>query len=292
MADYLKRYIHEDGAFKATVVSTTLIGRELFKTFNPTPDSLTLLTQAASGSLLLTSALLKSEGTLMVKAKGDGPVESLIAEANTSGQVRATLGETNLVVEAARNTLFGQAVGDGTLTIARKLVRANEPSQGVVPLVNGELAENLAHYLFQSEQVRSGIRLGVKLDAEHGVAGAGGVLIQALPDADPNLIFVIEERLAEMSSFGDLFSTVDAHAAVTDYLFSDMPIKWLRTTEVTYSCSCDRRRILQVLAAMPRTDIAELLSSKETVKLECSFCHKDYPVGEEDLQVILDMKSA
>ncbi|MDJ0837445.1 MAG: Hsp33 family molecular chaperone HslO [Acidobacteriota bacterium] len=289
MADYLKRYIHEDGQFKIAVVSLTGVGRDLFQTLSPSPGVLQLVTNAAGGAALLASNL-KDQGIINIKFDGDGPLGSVTAEANTLGEVRSTAQIPDLVVEGPGG-LFTRSLGNGKITVSQRTSKSDQVFRSVVSFVEGEMALNLANYLLQSEQVASGIKIGTKLDPEKGVAGAGGVLIQALPGANENLLFIIEDRLSTLPPVGDLFAGEDGHARVAEYLFDDMPVKWLETTEINYKCNCSRTRILQSLASLPVKDLAEMHGDGETLSLNCSFCTTGYAVTVEDLAAILELKA-
>jgi len=290
--DYLKRHIHRDGQFKFTVVNTTQIGRDLFSRLAPTPDALQLMVQAATGALLMAAAGLKDEeGTLALSFQGNGPAGRLNAEANTRGTVRAIVDTLDLVTPR-EGGLFGEALGEGKLTVSRRTRRHQQVYRSVVSLVAGEMALQLANFLLQSDQVRSGILLGAELDPDRGVAGAGGVLIQAMPEADPNLIVILEDRLANLPPMGQLFRSEDAHSQVGELLFDGIPVKWLETTEVAYRCQCSRARIYQTVVSLPESEIAEMAGEGTPIDLSCHYCNETYTLTPADLAQILDQKRA
>ena len=290
MADVLKRYIHEDGMFKAAVVETTLVGRKVFRTANPSPIALQLLTQAMTGALLLCTGL-KDEGTLLFKFRGDGPMDLLTVEANTAGQTRGFAGQPGLDFNPDRESgLFHQAIGSGQLTVLRRVEPGQKTFTSVVSLVPGELAYNYAHYLLKSEQVPSALQLGAKLDPDFGVAAAGGVLIQALPGADQNLLFLLESRLGDIPSLGDLFAGEEAHEQIAEELFGPIPVQELASLPVSFNCSCTRQRVLQILARLPEEELQDMRADAKDVEVTCQFCGMRYSCAPEDLDVMLDLK--
>ena len=289
MVDNLKRYIHEDGNFKVSVVETSETGRTIFKNRDLTPIALQLLTQALTGAVLITTSL-KGQGTLSLSAQGDGPMGHLTAEANTQGQVRGLVGNPGIVFEPeAGKGLFEQAVGKGNLTVKRRTQPSDTVYQSVVPLVNGEMALNLAHYLHSSEQIRSAVQLGVNLDPDQGVKGAGGIFIQALPNANEHLFFILEDRLGTMDPLGTLFSEADGHQPIYDWLFEGMKVKELSSDPVAFHCSCTKQRILQVMASLPENDLQEL-SDNQTLTVNCSFCNKPFSITPQEMQTVLEWK--
>jgi len=288
MTDYLKRYIHEDGHFKVAVVDTTRVGQNAFQILNPSPIALQLMTRAMAGSLLL-AANLKGQGTIHLRFNGQGPLGHLTVEANTEGHVRAVAGNMNLILEKAPD-LFQAALGSGELVVQRRTEHHPDVYQSVVSLVNGGMALNLANYLLQSEQVKSGIQIGSSLHAEKGIAGAGGILIQALPEANENLLFIVEDRLSSLAPFGELFARPDGHQQIFEHLFDAMPVKLLDENEVAYRCDCSRARTYQVLASLAKEDLIGLRDEGTPVTLNCSFCNNAYTFSTEDLVAVLAQK--
>ncbi len=287
---YLKRYIHKDGQFKVTIVETTQIGRDVFRGLHPSPIALQLMTQAMTGALLL-SANLKDEGVLLFRFAGDGPVGHVTVEANTLGHVRGCVGHNAIDFELDRGVdLFQTAAGTGNLTCKRKLEPGGRVYSSMVELVPGGIALNYANYLLQSEQVHSAIQIGAALDPSCGVKGAGGILIQAMPGANDNLLFILEQRLQEMKTLGEQFSEPDGHDRIRDWLFDDIGVNQVKETEVAYFCSCTQQRMLQVISTLPITDLKDLRKDNKVVTINCSFCAKGYQVPPDELDIILDMK--
>lgn len=288
MANYLKRYIDEDGHFKATVINGTDIGRELYRRFQPSPIGLQLMSQMSMGTLLM-AANLKGEGTIQLSCKGEGPIESLTFEANTHGGVRGFARNPHTHFDLTEGQgLFQQAIGSGQMSVKRRVQPSDQVYTSVVDLVPGEIAVNLAHYLTASDQIPSAIQLGALLSPEHGVAGAGGVLIQALPNADENVLFILEDRLLTMKPLGELFASGDGHAEALDHLFYQMNVKEVGFTEIGYRCQCNRGRILQVTASLPLEELVAFRQEKEPLEMSCSFCGATYTISDEDLDVLIE----
>lgn len=287
MTHVLRRYIQEDGQFKAMVAETTGAGREAFLRLKPSPIALQLLTQAMTGAVLM-SANLKDEGTLMIGFEGDGPLGGLTAEANTLGHVRGAAGNPRLdFLPDPDLGLFQRAIGKGKLSVKRKSKPSDKVFTSIVPLVEGEMALNFAHYFLRSEQIPSALQIGVSLDPRLGVSGAGGLLIQALPGANEHLMFMLEDRIANLPSLGGLFAAPDCQDQVLQRLFEGLNMKLLAQTEVTFYCPCSKRRMLRILSALPTQELREMRHSKEPLRLNCSFCGQSYPCLAEDLDPLL-----
>lgn len=287
MVDRLSRYLHKEGTFKVALIETTQIGRDLFQKVQPSPIGLQLLAQGMTGALLLASGL-KDEGTMLMSMRGNGPGESLTVEANTAGTVRGTMGNANLLFKPEPSLgLFQQTIGAGQLTVTRRTRSAPKTYQSVVDLVEGELALNFANYLLKSDQTRSGIQLGAMLDPDLGVKGAGGIMIQALPNADDTLLFILEQRLGELPPLGEVFGKENGINYLVEYLFENIPIQHMTDQPVKYHCPCSRRRMLQLLSGLPKAELVDMRASGTSQELNCSFCNQRYEILPEDLDVLL-----
>lgn len=289
MSATLRRYMHTDGQFQVFVADTTLVGQAVFQQLQCSPIAVQLLTQAMTSAALL-SANIKSQGTLMLRFRGDGPVGHVTAEANTEGHLRATMGQLKLMVDHDGTDLFHNAVGKGLMTLKRRTQMTDGIYESVVELIDGEMALNLANYLLTSEQIPAAVQLSAHLDAELGVAGAGGVLIQAMPGANENLLFVLESRLQELPSLAEFFVEPDGQDRLQEELFGHIPVKATGSHKLRYFCPCDRQKMLQVIATLPSEDLQSLLDDNHDQTVNCSYCGKGYAMSPEDFAAILDMK--
>ena len=290
MPNQLTRYIHKDGAFRAVVVDTTKMGQDAFKQHMPSPLAIYLLTHAMTGALLLSSDI-KGDATLQLKMVGDGPAGHLTVEANTLGQTRGFLGNLHVPFDSQNGRgLLEQAIGAGNLHIKRLGGENSQPYTSLTPLVKGEIAYNLAHYLLKSQQIQSAIQTGVGLDPNVGVKSAGGVLIQAMPNADENLLYILEDRLQQMAPISMLFSKPDGKEKVLDWLFGDFPVKELNSTGVCYCCNCDFPGMLAVIASLPLQELQNLRQDDQSLSIQCSYCANTFVCNSDDLDTIIQRK--
>jgi len=291
MTRCLRRCLHEDGGFKAFIADATELGRNAFEDLQPSPVALQLITQAMTGALLL-SANLK-EGVINLKLTGDGPLGHLTAEANTLGEARATAGDLHLQLPRAPDqSLLGQALGQGQLTVRRKSRQAPSGFSSVVDLVPGGFSLNLANYLDLSEQTPSAIRIDAQLDPDRGVAGAGGILIQALPGADLDILAELESRLAQMTAIGPYFSEPEGFRQIFDILFHGMSVKQLGATPLSRKINDDPAALRQVLAGLPLNELTALEKEGRPVTLRNAFGGKPRVFGLEELADIIREKRA
>ena len=289
MTGSLVRYIHEDGFFKAAVVESTAVGQAAFARLAMPPTATYLLTKVMTGALLLASNI-KSEGTLLLKLEGASSETLVQAEANTLGEVRGTASGIDDSFQPGDRGLFQRNLYPGRLSQVRRTRNQPKAYTSVVDLVPGELAQNLAHYLLQSEQIPSAVQLGANLDEARGIAGAGGILLQAMPGAPDPLRIILEDRIANMPALGELFNAGLGHERIADRLFDGMPFKRLSSTDVRFHCRCSRKRMMKVIASLPEDELRAMRQENKAQTITCSFCNRTYTCQPTDLDAMIEAK--
>jgi molecular chaperone Hsp33 len=234
---------------------------------------------AALGRCLTASALLlrlsaKTPTRLVVEVKGDGPLRRVIAEADDAGNLRGMVGDPRAQVEptAEGKLAVGRAVGRGTLRVLREQEGGSYHSQ--VELVSGEIGEDLAHYLDQSQQIRSAVLLGV-LAKPHGVAAAGGMIVEVLPGASEAAIDRLEANIAAAGGVSRLVERGGVDGVLAAVL-DGLDRRELEAQTLHYRCRCSRERLGRHLALLAPEDVDPLRLEDGSVEADCVFCATRY----------------
>ena len=242
---------------------------------------------AALGRSLAAAALLlrlaaKTPARLVVEIIGDGPLGRLIAEADDEGSLRGMVGNRRAGVPDLPNAKLavGRAVGRGRMQVLRERDGASYASQ--VELVSGEIAEDVAHYLRQSEQSRPAVLLGV-LGRPHGVAAAGGIIVEALPAAGEAALARLEANLAAAGGVSRLVEAGGARGVLDTVLAGLDPVE-REARVLAYRCRCSRRRLERHLAPLPYEELLALADDTGVIDAECAFCAEHYRFAPEELR--------
>lgn len=194
----------------------------------------------------------------------------------------------------------GGAVGIGTLTVIKDL-GLKEPTVGQIDLVSGEIAEDLTTYFFLSEQQSTLVALGVKVEKNLDVAAAGGIIIQMLPDADPEAAPAIEEQFDKIPPLTEMIEQALAEAGSEDYekackilskIFSTMPEQFqvaaLETRDIDWLCDCStERRLEKVILSLGKEELEQIAHEDQQAEIVCQFCTKYYHFDKEHLEMLL-----
>lgn len=273
----------------ASVVCSAVDGRDIAARIEQIHKTSAVCT-AALGRLALGASLmgfgLKGENdSITLRMSGGGPAGALIAVADSRGNVKAYI--QNPVVELPLNSVgkldVRGAVGtDGTLSVIKDL-GLKEPYSGQIPIVSGEIAEDITSYLATSEQVPSVCALGVLVNPDLTVAQAGGFLIQLLPFAPEEAIDTIERNIKDMKSVTAMLSDGMSAEDIAMKALEGLEPNVLDDFEVNYVCDCSKERVERALISLGRDELAEL-AKDEVTEVRCHFCDKVYHFTSEEIK--------
>ena len=289
MADEIVRAITGDGLIQAAAIT----GRDIVERARNIHTTLPVAT-AALGRALLAAGLmgdaLKAEnGSLTLQIKGGGPLGTILAVSDNHGNVRGYVQHPDVaLMEIEPGKLdVGTAVGEtGTLTVIKDL-GMKEPYVGSIGMFTGEIADDIAMYFVESEQIPTACALGVRVDTDQSVIAAGGYLIQLLPGADESMIEKIEKGVRGLGSVSKaLLDGLDAEGLLRAVL-SDFEPEVLERHPVEYRCYCSRDRVERALISMGREELGQMIEEQGQAELSCQFCDKLYSFTREELESLL-----
>jgi molecular chaperone Hsp33 len=245
------------------------------------------LAAAAMGRLMVGAAFLsadfKGDEFVHLETDGGGPLGRVIAEGYADGMLRARVDhpDVSLPLRPDGKLAVGQAVGrDGRLLVRRHLDNGGIYNS-YVPLQSGEIGADLAHYFTESEQVPSAVAVGVLVVRDGHVLGAGGVLVQTLPDAPRTLVDDVEERL---HALGSVSYPVADGATAEDLIRRILPepIQFGEPARVRFDCRCDRSDLKPLLLTLPSEERKEMAKTGGA-EVVCQYCRTAYRYGTTDL---------
>ncbi len=284
------RAISEDGSVMACVLNATdIVGKmeQIHQTSAVVTAALGRLTIAGS----LMGILLKNEkDSLTLRIDADGPTGSLLVVANSLGNVKSSV--QNSIVELPLNQ-YGKldvsgAVGkQGTLSVIKDL-GLKEPYIGQVPIVSGEIAEDITQYYVSSEQTPTVCGLGVLVNPDLTVRSAGGYLVQLLPFADESCIDRLEENLKDIPPVSSMFDQGMTPEEICNRLLNGLNPNLLDNFQTAYQCDCSKQKVEKALISLGREELKKIQQEEEQIELTCHFCEKRYHFSKQDIQNLID----
>ena len=284
------RYCSNDFTVRMAAVDATQVVQEMQMLQNTMPIATVGMGKAMVGALLM-AAQLKENQQIGLLFRGNGSIKSIYAEADFEGNVRGfTPNPSYEPADYKKGLSVAEALGKGTLTVARHQPFQKQPFHGTVELVSGEIGEDLAHYLHQSHQIRSVVSLGIYLDEYGKCLKAGGVIIEVMPGVDEKIVSAIEGNAQVMQPSvskilregGTPFDLVEPYMLGIPFTELDHP------HTAKYFCPCSRERVAGALEILGMAELQDIIDQNQEQEVICQMCGKPYLISVEEVTIIRD----
>ncbi len=277
------RTVSAAGDVAVRVIVATELVAEASARHGTSPTASAALGRTLMGTALLAAARKDGE-TLQIQVRGDGPLGQVTAISDHQARVRGYVQNPTAHPPPREGKLdVGAAVGSGILAVVRHHPSWREPYRGIVELVSGEIARDLAHYLTESEQSPAALGLGVFVRADGSIGAAAGYLIQALPGAKLEALARLEATIRRLPTPTEMVrSGDDADAILQRVLGVDGSRERHRSTP-RFHCSCDLGRIHRAVTLLGRDHVLEIAEADGGLELRCEFCRDTYRLSIEDV---------
>lgn len=290
MHDHIVRAITADGFVKAMAIASTDLVERARSIHHTTPTATAALGRVLTAASMMGNLQKVENGALTLQIKGGGPLGTLLATSDATGNVRGYVHNPSITLleKYAGKLDVGAAVGtDGMLTVIRDL-QMKEPYVGSVALVSGEIADDVTAYFAQSEQTPTACALGVLVDTDQSVKVAGGYLIQLLPGAPDAVIDKLEQGIQRAGAVTPMLAEGLTPEAILRRVMADFELKFLEETPVEYRCYCSRERVAATLITIGKKDLQELADGNEPIRIECQFCDAVYEFSPQEIRELLE----
>ena len=290
----LVRTLSKDGSVMACAIDATDIVSEIERIHKTSAVVSAALGRLAAAASMMGCMLKAANQSVTLRMKGNGPIGSMIAVADSYGNVKCYA--ENAIVELPLNQ-YGKldvsgAVGkDGFLQVIKDL-GMKEPYTGQVPIVSGEIAEDITQYFAVSEQTPTVCGLGVLVNPNLTIKGAGGYLVQLLPFADESCIDLLEENLKKMPPVSSMYADGMTPEEVCFRLLEGLEPNLLDESSPIYRCDCSEDQVSRALISLGKQELTSMIEEEEKIEVSCHFCNKKYIFDQDMLLQIRDRAKA
>lgn len=286
--DKLIKSISKTGSFRAYVLDST----ETVKSAQDKHHTLSSSTVALGRTLIANQILAanqKGDSKITVKVIGDSSFGHIISVADTKGNVKGYIQNAGVDVKktATGEVIVGPFMGNGQFVVITDYGTGN-PYTSSTPLVSGEIGEDLAYYLTESEQTPSAVGLNVLLDEDNKVKVAGGFMLQVLPGASEEEISRYEKRIQKMPAISTLLESDNHIEALLKAIYGEDDYKVLAEDEIRFNCDCSRERFEAALVTLGKEELKAMVDEDHGAEITCQFCGKTYSFTEKDLEDLIN----
>ena len=290
MKSTILRAMTRDGSARILVVNSKEMVNSVVSSHHTSPTGTAALGRLVTAASMIGTMLPENKDTVTITFAGDGPAGKLIAVADYFGNVKGYI--QNPIVDVPKKSNgkldVGAAVGAGTLSFVKQVGEV-EPQIGMTEITSGEIAEDIASYFANSEQVPTLLSLGVLVDTDYSCLAAGGVLVQLLPFPDNATVDLIERNAADLVNISRYFERGLTNEQIADIALRGVPYDIFDTLEVEYRCDCSRKRMYEKMRSLGQKELKNLLDEQEAegkpreLTAICRFCNTEYTFTEKEL---------
>lgn len=290
MTDYLVKAIDKTKNLRLLTITAKNLVQEAHLRHDTWSASSAVLGRTLIAGVLLAGAELTEKEELTVRLLGDGPVGPTVVTAKSDLTVKGYVKNAHIALPPKENGHIDvkTAVGQGWLEVTKDL-GLKKPYTGQVPIVSGEIAEDVAYYLTKSEQIPSAVGLSIFVNPNNSIGEASGFMLQALPGASDKLVSSTIERINNLPALSSAFlDGMKPEELARLILGSDCKI--LSKDDVTYKCDCSKKKYTNILATLKNSQLQEMIKEDHGAELTCNFCGNKYQFTENELKAILVKK--
>ncbi len=272
---YLLRGVAAAGGIRVIAADTTELVETARVRHGLAPTATAALGRTLTGALLLSHVLLKNpQDRVTLRLRGDGPLGGVIADAGLDGAVRGyvTNPGADLPPRPDGKLDVGGALGKGDLQVVRAHAPYGDPYSSSVDLVTGEIAEDVAVFLAQSEQINSAVLLGVYIEPS-GVVKSGGVILQALPGADEAALTLLEANVRALGQLTDALRRTSLIGVVEELCWGlEFELLTPDALPLRFECRCSDEKALDALAYFAPEERERMIQEDGGAEVVCHWC--------------------
>ncbi|WMY80613.1 Hsp33 family molecular chaperone HslO [Leuconostoc mesenteroides] len=289
MADQFIKAITKNKYFRTFAVNGTNLVHQAAQIHETSRIAAVVLGRSLLATTLAAQAVLKGEETLSTKINGRGPIGNVVVESDAKGSVRGYVTNPNLetLINEAGQLDVAKAVGKNGFLQVTKFAPYSDPYIGQSQLVSGEIGDDFTYYLAQSEQTPSVIGVSVYMNSDDTVAGAGGFLVQALPDATDEAIDQLEVALKNMKPLSEMIQERYTPLEVLEEIFGKGEVEILQTAGIGLAAEPSKDAYAKMLLTVPASEIQAMIKEDHGAEIVGKFSGKRYFFTEEQLSEIL-----
>ncbi len=281
----LVRMISADGTLTVIAAETTDIVKRMKRIHQTSPVTSVALGRLITAASMMGAVLKGQDDSITLRVNGGGPAGSLIAVSDSQGNVRGYVSNPvveDMINEKGRLDVAGAVGKEGTLTVMKDL-GMKEPYIGQIPILSGEIAEDITSYFAISEQLPSVCALGVALKPSSAIKVAGGFIIQLLPTAMEDTIDKVEECIKGLEPITQMLSDGMTPEQICRHVLSKFELEVLDTSTPEYRCNCSKERVSKALLTLGKEELEDMANDPVT-EVSCHFCEKKYKFTSDEIK--------
>lgn len=273
---------------RAYAINSTDIVEMARSVHNTTPTVTAALGRTLTAASMMGYMMKNEDDSLTLNIKGDGPIGGIVTVSDYKGNVRgyAVNPNVDLPLNSKHKLDVAGAVGKGNLTVIKDL-GLKEPYIGKVPLVSGEIAEDVTSYFATSEQTPTVCALGVLVNTDLTVKAAGGYIIQLMPFTEDSVIDKLEENLKYVRPISSMIDSKLSNKEILKEVLKGFELEFIEEKDVVYECKCSLEKTEKILISLGKEELKKIYDEDGKAEVVCHFCGHKYNFDKSALEKII-----
>ena len=290
--DYLIKLIDAGQNVRVWLARTNRLVEEAHIRHQTSATATAALGRVLTAAVMMGSDLKSDQDLISLRFNGNGPAGTIIATADRNGHVKGLIGnpQADLPSRSPGKLAVGDLVGAEGYLEVRKDLGLKQPFEGKVPLVSGEIAEDLAQYFMQSEQIPALVSLGVLVGADLRVLAAGGLIVQALPNAEDAVLEILENNILSLGQISQLVLENETLEDIAASIMQGIEYTIIARMDLAFECNCSRERLGIILAGLNEEELREAAENNKDIEAICNFCRTTYSFSPEEIKALKSEK--
>lgn len=280
--NFLQSFIFDNADIRGAVVKLESSFLDMIEHQDYSESQQQLLAQFTVANLLMSSHI-KFEGLLSLQARGEKSISMVMTECTDQLEFRGIVqGEGEFEPQA-----FNELFEGGVLAITIE-PKHGQRYQGVVPLERSSLADCLALYFEQSEQLVSWFFIA---ELQGKVAG---LMLQALPASQLDA----EQREEDWLRITHLASTLTQNELlelpaeeILHRLYHEEDVRLFEPKQAKFQCSCSTERMERALISLGAEELRQIIEEDGKIDTQCHFCNQTYHFDAQHIQQLIQAGS-
>lgn len=289
MKDYLIRGMDKKGRLRVFVAKTTQLVEEARKIHETSPTATAAMGRGLTAAAIMGATMKNDDDLLTLKISGNGPLGTMTIVGNNRGELKGLVDYPQADVPSTEDGKLdvGSLVGNqGTLTVIMDL-GLKEPYVGQTEIITGEIGDDIANFYLVSEQIPTAVALGVLVDKDISTKGAGGYIIQVLPEISDEEIALIEKSIQQAEPISLMIDKGLTPEEIMNQLLGEFDMEVTDKIDLKYHCDCSEEKIEKVLISLGNKEIEDIIHEDGESEVVCHFCNTKYRFNKDRLNKIL-----
>jgi len=288
---YLLRGMAANGGIRVVAADTTRIVEEIRLMHDASATATAALGRSLTAGILLSHILLKNhQDRISLRFLGDGPIGNVVVDAGLDGNIRAYANNPSIELPLREDGKLdvGSAIGKGELEIIRSHAPKGDEYRSSVSIVSGEVAEDVAQFLAQSEQIASAVLLGVRFKANSTeIMTSAGIILQAMPDADSAALDLLEANVKAFGQLSNKLKTQSLLEVINELCWGlEFELFTKDALPLQFKCRCSDEKALDAIAYFSPSERQELIDQDNGAEVVCHWCNTKRWITAEQIESI------